>query len=69
MAEPGNGATLHSYLVVLRRRKWWVIAIAAARAGGQPGPVADRAEAVLGHRAAPCAGLQPGHLPGDSRSR
>ena len=28
MAEPGNGATLHSYLVVLRRRKWWVIAIA-----------------------------------------
>ena len=28
MAEPGNGATLHSYLVVLRRRKWWVIALA-----------------------------------------
>ena len=28
MAEPGNGATLHSCLVVLRRRKWWVIALA-----------------------------------------
>jgi capsular exopolysaccharide synthesis family protein len=28
MAEPGNGATLHSYLVVLRRRRWWVIALA-----------------------------------------
>jgi capsular exopolysaccharide synthesis family protein len=28
MAEPSNGATLHSYLVVLRRRRWWVIAIA-----------------------------------------
>ncbi len=28
MAEPGNGATLRTYLVVLRRRKWWVIALA-----------------------------------------
>ena len=28
MAEAGNGATLRTYLVVLRRRKWWVIALA-----------------------------------------
>jgi succinoglycan biosynthesis transport protein ExoP len=28
MAEPGNGATLRTYFVVLRRRKWWVIALA-----------------------------------------
>ena len=28
MAEPGNGATLNSCLVVLRRRKWWVVPIA-----------------------------------------
>ena len=28
MAEPGDGATLRTYLVVLRRRKWWVIALA-----------------------------------------
>ena len=28
MAEPGNGATLRTYFVVLRRRKWWVIVLA-----------------------------------------
>ena len=28
MAEPGSGATLRAYLLVLRRRKWWVIALA-----------------------------------------
>ena len=34
MAEPGNGATLRTYLVVLRRRKWWVIALAVLGLGG-----------------------------------
>jgi succinoglycan biosynthesis transport protein ExoP len=28
MAEAGNGATLRTYFVVLRRRKWWVIVLA-----------------------------------------
>ena len=28
MAEPGNGATLRTYFMVLRRRKWWVIVLA-----------------------------------------
>lgn len=28
MGELSNGPTLHTYLVVLKRRKWWVIAIA-----------------------------------------
>jgi uncharacterized protein involved in exopolysaccharide biosynthesis len=28
MAEVGNGATLRTYFVVLRRRKWWVISLA-----------------------------------------
>ena len=28
MAEPGNGATLRTYFSVLRRRKWWVVALA-----------------------------------------
>src|SRR5450755_4714689 len=28
MAEAGNGATLQTYFVVLRRRKWWVIVLA-----------------------------------------
>ena len=38
MAEPSNGATLHSYLLVLRRRKWWVIAIALLGLGGSLAP-------------------------------
>jgi uncharacterized protein involved in exopolysaccharide biosynthesis len=28
MAEHGSGPTLHVYLTVLRRRKWWVIMFA-----------------------------------------
>ena len=28
MIESGSGPTLRSYLVTLRRRKWWVIAFA-----------------------------------------
>ena len=28
MAELGSGPTLHTYLMVLRRRKWWVIVLA-----------------------------------------
>ena len=28
MAELGSGPTLRAYLVVLRRRKWWVISLA-----------------------------------------
>ena len=34
MAEPGNGATLRTYFVVLRRRKWWVIALAVLGLAG-----------------------------------
>jgi uncharacterized protein involved in exopolysaccharide biosynthesis len=33
MAELGSGPTFRSYLVVLRRRKWWVIAIALVGLG------------------------------------
>jgi polysaccharide biosynthesis transport protein len=33
MAESGNGATLRAYLVVMRRRKWWVIALAVLGLG------------------------------------
>jgi succinoglycan biosynthesis transport protein ExoP len=37
MAEPGNGATLRTYLSVLRRRKWWVIALALLGLGASLG--------------------------------
>ena len=37
MAELGNGAALRTYLSVLRRRKWWVIALALLGLGASLG--------------------------------
>ena len=66
MAEPGNGATLRTYFVVLRRRKWWVIVLAALGLGGSlalslPQPKQYSATAQLLVQSP--AGHPPGHHP------